>query len=109
MARFRVTATFRIPARQHFGVSGEVVEGTITPGMYLVIPGTSIPRSATRIDSFELIRTIDGTELGLNFHCADGQELQAWQRLELDGMELDVVEEPGQSGASNDLTPHDGN
>jgi putative transposase len=81
---FYCEATFVIPCRLSFVLAGQVIDGTVRPGMRVSIPLTDGEVFSRPIHSVGLISTTDKKgRVGLSLQCDTRGEIESLQRLEV--------------------------
>jgi hypothetical protein len=84
-AIFKVHKTFRLPSLSFFVFAGEIIQGTVKPGMKIQIVVNGNTEITVPVDRIEFIRT-DGRELvALTTTVTDPQEAEMYEQLDVVG------------------------
>jgi hypothetical protein len=91
--RFRVEYTFIIAERRLFVLAGEIVEGSVRPGMVLQVPLNDMVTITAPVHGVEAVdRPGQRSRTGLTLQCEDDIDLSLWRGLNLEGDVFAVVE-----------------
>ena len=94
-ARFHCESTFTIPARRHFVLGGQIVEGTVRPGMRAVIALPHGGELVLPIESIYLFSTSDKRgAVGLSILCEGKREVEHLQRIGIRNVICSVADQP---------------
>ncbi|HEX8319445.1 hypothetical protein [Longimicrobium sp.] len=92
--RFRVEYTFVIAERGLFVLAGEIVEGSVRPGMVLQVPLNDMVTITAPVHGVEAVDASgQRSRTGLTLKCEDDIDLSLWRGLNLDG-HVFTVDEP---------------
>jgi hypothetical protein len=99
-ALFNAKASFAIPSRRMFVISGDIVSGAVKKGMTMKVRMNSSLALTLTIEGVEFVTKKEGSEVGLTvlYHGAD--ELSMLQGLNIGGEQIEIddsVEEANQS------------
>ena len=84
-AIFKVHKTFQLPSLSFFVFAGEIIQGTVEPGMKIQIVFNGSTGITVPVDRIEFVRT-DGRELvALTTTVADPQEAEMYEQLNVVG------------------------
>jgi len=89
-ALFKATASFVIPSRRMFVVSGDILSGVVKKGMTMKIRMNSGLAVSLPIESVVFVKKKEGSELGLTTICRDADELSLLQALNVDGEQIEI-------------------
>jgi hypothetical protein len=92
-AKFFVIGSFLVRSRNLFVAVGDATEGTILPGMRIVVDLGNLKLDAGAVACIEVIEiALKGQKyLGLAFTFEDPADLEFLQALDLSGQTLDVT------------------
>lgn len=91
--RFRVEYTFVIAERSLFVLAGEIMEGSVRPGMVLQVPLNDMVIMTAPVHGVEAVDAVgQRSRTGLTLKCEDDIDLSLWRGLNLDGDVFAVVE-----------------
>jgi hypothetical protein len=90
---FRVEYTFEIAGRGLFVLAGEILEGTVRPGMVLQVPLNDMAAITAPVHGVEAVDALgQRSRTGLTLKCEDEIDLSLWRGLNLDGHVFAVVQ-----------------
>lgn len=92
MARFHISEVFPLKSRSLFVLAGNILDGTVSPGMFVHIPFNGSVAMTAAIHAVEFIRHKDREELGLCIKCEDDEELDLWAGLNIGSETVEISE-----------------
>lgn len=98
-ALFNAKASFHIPSRRLFVISGDILSGVVKKGMTMKIRMNSSLDVSLPIDSVEFVTKKGGNEIGLTTVCRDENELSMLQDLNIGGEQIEI-EDPAENPPS---------
>ena len=99
-ARFNAKASFAIPSRRLFVISGDILSGVVKKGMTMKVRVNSSSVLSLPIEGVEFVTKKEGSEVGLTTLCRDAEELSLLQSLNIGDGQIqieDVEEEANQA------------
>lgn len=106
-ALFNAKASFSIPGRRLFVISGDIVSGVVKKGMTMKLRMNSSFALSLPIEGVEFVTKKEGSEVGLTTLCHDGDELSMLQALSISGEQIEI-EDTEQPEANKITTDNSG-
>jgi len=91
-AKFHAIGTIAIPAKQYFVIFGDILDGTIKPGMSAGIAFNSSIRFTAPVYSVEMVDGANGSHIALVFTASDDNELELWKALNIGDEIVEITE-----------------
>ena len=89
-ALFNAKASFSIPSRLLFVISGDILSGVVKKGMTMKVRMNSSFALSLPIEGVEVLTKKEGSEIGLTTLCRDAEELTLLQGLKIRGEQIEI-------------------
>jgi hypothetical protein len=89
-AVFAAKGSFGIPSRRLFVISGEILSGLVRNGMTMKVRLNSTLAFDLPISAVEMVKKVDGSEVGLCTVCRDADELSLLKGLNIAGETIEI-------------------
>lgn len=89
-ALFNANASFSIPSRRLFVISGDIVSGVVKKGMSIKVRIKSSLAISLPIEGVEIVTKKEGSEIGLTTVCRDADELSMLLGLKISGEQIEI-------------------
>jgi hypothetical protein len=107
-ALFNAKASFSIPSRGLFVISGEILSGAVKKGMTMKVRMNSSFAIPLLIEGVEVVTKTEGSEVGLTTVCRDAEELSMLQSLNIGGEQIEVADPEEEANQPVQPTPGTG-
>lgn len=104
-ALFNAKASFTIPSRRLFVVSGDIVSGVVKKGMLMNVRMNSSFSMSLPIEGVEFVTKKEGGEVGLTTLCSDDNELAILQGLNIGGEQIEIDDPEEEANQPPQTTP----
>jgi hypothetical protein len=102
-AKFYAVGSFHLPSRNLFVIVGDVLEGSVRPGMTFAVqlnPGIAVTSNVAQVEMVD-VRYMGKAYVGLAVEYVDPAELDFWLALDIsdETIELTDLKTPEQSSS----------
>jgi|GEM_PF-1477571 len=104
-ALFNAKASFSIPSRRLFVISGEILSGIVKKGMTMKVRMNSAFALSLPIEGVEVVTKKEGSEVGLTTLCRDADELSMLQSLNIGGEQIEIEDSEEEANQPPQPTP----